>query len=843
MTILRLSSLALRNLGTRKTRTFLTTLGVVLGVAVILATSVTNRSTIFAFRDMIDSITGKADFWINGASAAGFDVDRLEEVRHVRGVAFAVPGIAKPSTLLAGKYRQFVQVAGIDPKIDRRLRHYRLASGRFLRRDESAVLVPARLAREKKFKVGDKVTLSANAGHRFSVVGLLKDEGAGRFMGGNVIFIPLPRAQDIFNLKGRLTYIDVRAKTGSRPKAVADRVARRLGDSFIVEQPEKRVEAISQMLRSLQVGLSFFGTIAMFVGGFLVFNTFTMVVVEQTRELGMLRSLGAGRRQIAGMVLAQAGVVGVIGSLLGVAAGVGLAKVLIRYMSATVQMPVESISVPPLGVAGAIAVGLVVTLAAALQPALAAGRISPLAAIRIRAKNPSRRFTTVRLLIGLLGVGAGMAASFLPGNEELGRYAYLAVPIHEGGNFLLLLGAALLSPSLVPRLGWLISMPVRWLFGRTGKLASANLQRNPGRTAATASTVMITLAMLMGVGGMTTSFRQSVARWVDKSLGADVFVSGQSLDSAFSKEFARKLRRVQGVKDLTMIRFVAVRDGNREIIFRAIEPTSYRRFATLQFTKGDKGRAWRELALGDHVFISTVIANKRRLKVGDKLTLKTVKGLKDFKISAVAVDFGGETGDMVIGSRKDLKRYFNLDDAGSFRLKVAAGTTPRAVAARIKKKFKTLNLDIQDINEFKAMVDGRVNSYFAVFNVLIVLAGVVAMISVFNTLMMSILERRREIGVLRALGATRGQIGLMTLLEAFITGAVGGVLGLVVGWFSASDIVNGMNTLTGYDIRFVFPVKITIVAFIIALAFSVLAATYPARRAATLEIGRALQYE
>ncbi|MDP1809067.1 MAG: ABC transporter permease [Actinomycetota bacterium] len=841
---MRLSSLALRNLGTRKARTILTTLGVVLGVAVILAVAITNRSTIDAFRAMIDSITGKADFWVNGPSTAGFSEAKLAEVRRTPGVAVAIPGIARDSTLYAGKRRESVQVAGIDPRVDRKLRYFKLASGRFLKSDEPAALVPADLAGKKKFKLGDKVKLTgAGVKHEFKVIGLLRDEGAGRFMGGNAVFIPLKQAQSIFKLKGRLTYIDAKVKTGVSVKAAVGRVSRRLGESFIVEQPEKRAEAVSQMLKGLQVGLSFFGTIAMFVGGFLVYNTFTMVVVEQTQEMGMVRALGATRGQVVALVLIQAVVLGIIGSVLGVGAGVALAKVLMSYVSKTVELPVESISVPVLGLAGAVGVGLLVTLLAALQPALAAGRVSPLAAIRIRAKKSSKALAVLRVTVGCLGVTAGVAASFLPGPEGLGRYAYLSVSIHEGGTFLLLLGAALLSPSLAKPLGYIFAAPIRLLFGQTGKLAAANLTRNPGRTAATASAVMITLAMLMSVAGMTTSFKRSVDRWVDKSLGADVFVSGRSSDATYSKRFADKLRRVKGVKDLTMIRFVPVREGAREVLFRAIEPTSYRRFATLQFAKGDKRRAWLDLARGDHVFISTVMANKRGLKVGDKITLTTVKGRRNFTISAIAVDFGGEMGDMIVGSRKDMKKYFHLDDAGGFRLKVAAGVRPRTVADRIKKKYKSMDLDVQDIQEFKTMVDGRVTNSFAVFNVLIVLAAVVAMISVFNSLMMNILERRRELGILRAVGATRGQIGLMNLLEAFITGGIGGILGLAVGAVSARDTVNGMNTLTGYDISFIFPGKIAAIALLIALVFSVLAAAYPARRAATLEIGRALQYE
>lgn len=840
----RLSSLAWRNLGTRKARTFLTVLGVALGVAVILATAIANQSTIQAFQVMIDAITGKADFWINSSSSTGFDQKRLADVAATPGVAVANPGIARGSVLRFGRRHPQIQVAGIDPYLDRRLRRYRLASGRFLRPSEFGVLTTERFARDNGAGLGDRISLSG-AGHRWrlKIVGLLRNEGAGRFMAGKIVFVPLKTAQKIFDMPNRLTYIDAKADEGRSLTAVADKIGRKLGDGFVIEQPEKRVEAITQMLKGLRVGLTFFGAIAMFVGGFLVYNTFAMVVLEQTRELGTLRSLGAARRQITGLVLAQAAGVGLVGSMIGVGAGVWLARFLLRYVSKTVDLAIDELAIPPIGLGLAFLIGVAVTLASAMQPAMLAGSVSPLAAIKIHAKARSKRAAALRVTLGLAGLGAGVAVSLLPGENGLGNYAYLAVPLHSGGNFVYFLGAALLSPSLVGPLGALFSLPVRLFFGQTGKLAAANLRRNPGRTAATVSAIMITMAMLMSVGGMTSSFKKSVDRWVDKSLGADVFVSGRSSDVSFNKDFGVKLRRIKGVRDMTTIRFIMVREAGRRVVWRSIDPRSFQRFASLQFAEGDNRRAWKLLSRGRHVFISTVMANKRRLKVGDRITLATIKGPKKFKVAAVTVDFGGEMGDLIIGRRRDTKEYFGVDDVSTFRIKTGAGVRPRVVADRIRKKYNRLDLEVQDIQEFKDMADNQVNNSFAVFNVLIILAAIVAMISVFNTLMMSILERQREVGLLRAVGATRGQIGLMTVLEAFITGAVGIFLGLIVGGYASSDIVTGMKNLTGYEVGYVFPLDMTSAAVAIGLIFSVAAAVYPARRAASTEIGEALQYE
>ena len=815
-----------------------------LGVAVILATTIANRSTIQAFGDMIDSITGKADFWINGASPAGFSENKLSLVRRVDGVEQANPGISRGSMLRKGRRRETVQVAGIDPRVDRKLRQFKLADGRFIEKDEFTVLVPVRLAKKNKINVGDRVTLAGpELSRRFTVSGLLKEEGAGRFSSGRAVFIPLGAAQRIFGMEGKINYIDAKAEPGRSAKRVADRISKRLGSSFVVERPENRVDAISQMLRGLTVGLSFFGTIALFVGAFLVYNTFAMVVVEQTQELGMLRSLGGSRGQIVLLILIQAGIIGIFGSILGVGAGITLAKLLLQYMAQTVQMPIETLSIPYGGLIWAVLIGIIVTLAAAVQPALLAGRITPLAAIRVHARQSSKKGTLFRLIASFLAIGFAVTVSFLPDAEGLGRYGSWAVPLHEAGAFMFLLGAALIVPSLVGPLGYLFSLPIRALFGENGKIASANLRKNPGRTAATVSAVMITLAMLISVGGMVGSFRESVDSWVDKSLGADVFVSGGTLSASFKKEFANELKRVKGVADLTMIKVFPVRLDRERVMFRAIEPKSVRRFAKFQFTSGGKNKAWRELSRPRRIFISTVLSHKRHLEVGDKVALTTVQGRKVFHVAAVVVDFGGDMGDLMIGTRRDMKTYFNLDDVGAFRIKVDQGVAPHTVAKRINKKFKDRNLDIEDIQVFKDRVNGQVNKSFAVFNVLILLAAVVAVISVFNTLTMSILERRREIGVLRAVGATRGQIALMTLIEAFITGAIGVLVGLLVGGYISRDIVNGMNLLTGYDIDFTFPINTAVWAAVLGLVVATVAAVYPARRAAMYQIAEAIQHE
>lgn len=841
-TIRRLSSLTLRNLRNRKARNALTAVGIILGVAVILGISITNLSTVAAFKDTIDSITGRADFWINAPSAAGFNESRLGQVSRVKGIAIATPGISHFSRLIKGKDNPDLQIVGIDPSVDRRLRDYQVSAGRFLsRRDQHAVLLVDKFAQNHGLKLHDRIVLATDHGFvKFKIVGLIANQGVGRFVGGEVAFMPLKTTQSEYDLPGMLTYIDAQADARSNLKTIQRRLRNVLGNSFIIEQPEKRTEALSQTLKALQIGLSFFSAVALFVGGFLIFNTLSMVVVERTRELGMLRSLGATRVQIGRQILAESALIGAFGSLFGVLLGMGLAKGLLYFMSQTIHSRIAVFKVPILGLATSVGVGIIVSLVAAMQPALAASRISPVEAIRSPGRRNRKATGPLMAIIAIAILAAGFTASFRP-------QLFGSTPgslLGQAGAFLMMLGAALLTPALVRPLAALFRLPLALFMQNEGRLAADNLGRVRGRSAATVSAIMISLAMLMSVGGMNESFKASVNRWVDRSIGADVLVSGQPNDLSIDKSFIAKLQKVPGVKIVSPIRFIAVRSGNDWITWRAIDPVTFRKLASLQFTKGNTNTAWRQLRQNGSVFISTVLANRLHAKPGDRLTIRTNQGDHKFKIAGVTVEFGGEMGDVAIGTRADMKHFFGLDDANAFRIKVNANVRPALVAQRIKNRFgRQLSLDIQDDQQFRSMINDQINVSFAAFNVIILIAVIVAAIGIVNTLMMNILERRREIGILRAIGGSRWQIRRMILAEAMITGAIGFTLGMVLGTYMSANIVQGMHTLTGYDVTFVFPGRVVWMSALIALVFTTFVALLPAQLAARTKIVEAVQYE
>lgn len=826
----------------KKTRYTLTTIGIILGVAVILGISITNLSTVAAFKDTIDAITGKADILINPPTTAGFSDKLLDQVRQTAGVEIANPGISRGSQVLNLKHKPPLEVVGIDPMVDRQLRDYTVKPGRFLKsNDKNVILLGGSFADDHNLKIKDQVILATNKGkRRFKIIGILTEAGAGRFVGGNVAFMPLKTAQAEFNLKGRLSYIDAKIEPRAHAKNVKQRLRRKLGADIIIEEPEKRVEAMNQSLKSLRVGLSFFSAIALFVGGFLIFNTFSMVIVERVVEFGMLRSIGAGRTQIIRLVLEEVLIIGVVGSVLGVALGVGLAKGLLYFMSNTIDMKIAVFKVPIVGLAVSIAIGIIVSLVAAVQPALAAGRISPLQAIRTEARAAQSRLSFRLTATALIALSAGGVVSMAPNllGQEPGSL------VNQAGALLLLLGAALLTPALVKPAAARLRRPAGLFVGIEGRLATDNLGRSRGQTAATVSAVMISLAMLISVGGLTTSFKDSINRWVERSIGADIFVSGQPSDLSFKHSLTKQISKVPGVKLVSPVRFFRVRSGNNWYTWRAIEPETFQKLAQLQFAEGDKKSAWRRLVESDNIFISTVLANRLRLKVGDKLSIKTNHGRHDFNVAAVTIDFGGDSGDVIIGNRKAMKKYFNLTDVNSFRVKVKAGVKPRTITNRIKRRFqRRYSLLIQDNQEFKARINRQITTTFSAFNIIILIAVFVAAIGIINTLMMNIMQRQREIGVLRAIGASKRQIRIIIIVEAAITGLMGFILGLALGIYLSLTMVSSMHALTGYEISYVFPWSTAFISGSIAVVFSTAAAVIPARVAADTNIVEAVQYE
>ncbi|MBM3143856.1 MAG: ABC transporter permease [Chloroflexi bacterium] len=859
--------LALRNMRTRIGRTLLTLMGIVLGVAVVLAIQITNQSTLDSINQVFDRAAGQADLLVVPALGGQDKLDEalLPQTQALDKVQTAAPSI-QVYTILAMDAESWqidftvtgisagnsLQIYGIDPILDPQVRVYEIEVGRLPKPEAYETVIPASYAEEKGLKLGDDlVVLTSGETERFEIVGLLAEEGVALLNDGVVALAPLTVVQDIFDHGGELDEIALRLIPGLRnsPAALEEYKAtleQRLDNEGRVIYPAARGELVSSMLATYQQGLSFFSLIAIFVGAFLIYNTFTMTIVERTREIGMLRAIGMNRFRVIGMVLAEALTLSVVGSLIGLAAGVGLARGLMGMMGVFVNTGEQVLTITSQGLTQSLSVGVGVTLAASLLPAVQAARISPIAALRVRAHSTE----SVRPIIWI----SGMALLFV-GWAMIYRIDWrpaLQFPMGSGAILLIMLGATLTVPVVVALLEGVTRPLASALYGNEGSIGSSNVRRSVGRTALTVASLMVALAMIIGVGSLAYAFEVDMGAWIDTALGGDLYVRSPLV---MRETFGRQLANIPGVEAVTPSRYLFVRiaaemippDSQEDdtIYFVAIDPMSYRQVADMEFAvdQGDPDECWARLAQGGAVFISTVIADRFDLRQGDSLRLVTRRGEQEFTIAAVVVDFTGQ-GYIVHGTYDDMARWFAESGVDRFTLGIAPGFSIDAVADEIESRFKSRrNINTQTTEEFKTHITGLMTQSFQMFDILNFIGVIIGALGVINTLTMNVIERQREIGALRSLGMIRHQVLRMVLAEALTLGAMGGIYGLIFGYVIAQIMIWAMNVMNGYDLVYVHNPQPYLIGTLIALAIAQGAALFPARRAARVNIVEAIKHE
>lgn len=856
-------SLALRSLRARPSRTLLTTFGIVLGVSVIVAISITNAGTLESIERLFGAASGKANLVITSATSSGDPIrqDVTERARSVPGVAEALPTLHL-TTLLAddvganeigmslfGAVSGGLQIYGIDPAHDHAVREYQLVAGRFLLPDPDAqeIVLVKEYAEEKQIDVGRDVRILTPTGvERLRVVGLIAKAGPGQLNNGAFGVMPLRAAQTLFDRAGELDQIEIVAipqlANSDGLETLRSELQTRLTEKYRVIYPAMQGKRVTQMLNTYQLGLNFFSVIALFVGAFLTYNAFSMTVVERTREIGMLRTIGMTQAQLLRQILGEALVLGILGATLGVALGIVLAQGLVRLMELLVNQPVTTSRVPLDGLILGLGVGLGVTVVAALIPAWQASRISPLEALRIRGRMREGWLVQQGWRIGLaLIVVSALAFYFNPLPPAL-RASVGSIAV-----FTLFVGAALLIPLSVSIWERMAGPLLRHLYGNEGQLGARNTERSRIRTALTVAALMIGVAMILGIRSLTEAFQHDIGDWINVYIGGDLYVySTMPLDAGFGS----RLESVPGVLAAAPVRYLeterVMADGSGDpLALMAVDPASYRRVTSFVFSakQGDPGRLMDRLAQGEGIFISSVVSEKYGIAQGDSIRLETRRGEHDFPVIAVVVDFFNQ-GQVIQASWRDMQRYFGADDASSFMLKLAPGESPDMVKTRIDDLYgKSRHLTIQVNHTLKTSALELTRQAFTLFDVLALIAVIVAGLGVVNTMMMNVLERTHEIGMLRSMGMTRLQVVKMVLAEAGLMGLLGGAFGLTFGLFLSQLFLVAITQVQGYTLEYVLPVQGIFVSVLIALVVSQLAGLLPARRAAGVEIIESIRFE
>jgi putative ABC transport system permease protein len=719
-------------------------------------------------------------------------------------------------------------------------------------RDGRELVVEDDWAGDHGIAVGDRVPVATGGGRAsLRVVGTFEFEGGTSFPGPGLSAMPLRSARALMGVPTGFTSVNVRATDRSQAGELRRDLRAELGPGLKVQSPDQLGEDFEGQVEAFNVVLYFFSGVALFVGCFLILNSFNMTVLQRTREIGMLRALGAGRGLIVRTLLVEALALGVIGAVLGLGLGLGLALGLIELMRG-LELPVADLTISPGAALTAVVAGVLATAVGAFYPAWRAGRMAPIRAV-LGAQQSTGRPSVYRAAVGLalLLPGLVLGGSFWFGGA--GSTSTLAAVGGIGLTMAMFVGMVLLSPFVIMPLIRLLSVPFRILIPAGGRLAADSVRANAARTSATAAALMIGLAVVVTNAGMSGSFLSTIDSQIDSAFTRDFTVTpiGTALEDAGEQTVPASLRRRIGrlpqTGVATPLRSVLVDLpglGRAEPgLVVGIDPERYGRVDETPIEGRSRDQALAEMGDGG-VIVGKLYADKADLAVGDRVRLRGPDGTRQVPIVGV-LDAVGEFGGMTMQISLAVMRHVYGVTADAQLAVTARSADSRPVLERtinglIRRDYP--NLELLSSAELKQSIEDDVEQQFAMFNAILVIAVIVSLLGVINTLAMSVMQRTREIGVLRALGSSRWQVRRTILDESLLITLAGGLVGIAFGALTSWAWVQSLGAVLP-GIAYRFPIETSLLVAAAAIGLGAIAAVIPARRAARLSVIGALSYE
>lgn len=841
---------AWRSLAARPARTLLTTTGVALGVAVLVAALGVTGGLDASIDRTVASLTGRAQLRIGAFVEPGLSAATLARVEAVPGVALTAPATERRTFLVPTAARPMpgdpVTVLGIDPMREPRVRDLPLARGAPLATvDERSVLVSERFAVDEGVRLGDELAiLGAGEPLRVRVVGVLAGDGPVFGTGPRTLVAPIATAALLTVPDGAkppkssridgLARIDVVLAAGADAAGVQAAMERSLvGEPYVLTVPREVADAMRASTRDLRETMALLAAVTMFGAAFLILNTLGMTVVERVRELGLLRANGATRRQVTRVIVAQALLIGLFGSLLGIALGTVMGALLgagIRASGAVaLEPPAFDGNVLWLGLGA----GLLTTVVAAIEPARRAASVSPVTALRVRGDPAPAARARVGWLVAVVVVVAVLSSLTLP-DGPLGAGRLFAV-------YGVLLAAALATPLLLAPLGRLAGMPFGVPFRLEERLARAAIARDRSRTALTVGALVVGLAMVVGLGVVAANARITATAWVAQVVPGDEILTAVAPVAVGEDDLVAELRAIGGVALATPIAsfdlaFRGIRLGATAVVGADLE-----RDGRLAFTAGDRTAALAALDAGGAAILPRSRAVALGLGLGDTIAVPGRDGLVELDVVGVVEHtFPGRTGETVLVGWPDASERFAVAGADAIAVRYAPGAADRAGPA-VTELARQRALTPAPVTAVEGAVGAALDRVFGLFDLLAIAAVVVAALGIVNTLSMDVLERVRELGVLRAAGMSRRQAWRSVIVEAGILGVIGGIVGVVAGLAIGLVLVATSGAPLGAGVAVPWPTIAGVV--VAAVAIAMLAAWYPARTAARRPIVRAVRVE
>ena len=818
-------------------QTGLAVIGVAVGVAVVVAVDLANGSALRAFDLASEAIIGRATHQVVGDST-GLPEELYRRLRVEHGVRPSAP-VIEGLVAVAERPQLRLRLLGLDPFAEREFRGYVAGGPRgefdldlFLTRP-GAVLLGTRTAGELGLAIGERFGLEV-AGRRTDALlaGLLQPGGGIQPEAlAELVVADLATAQETLGLGGRLSRIDLILPGGDAGRRAEERIAALLPPGVRLQPAAARSRAATQMTRAFRLNLTSLSLLALLCGGFLIYNTIAFGVVRRRRLLGVLRCLGTGRRRLLALILGESLLIGLAGSLLGAAAGQALGRRLLGLVTQTVNdlyfaVTVRSVEVGPETWAKALLLGLGISALAALAPAAEAMSVPPRTAL-------ARSELESRLHRALPWVSAGGIVLALVGLLVL--WPSWGLVAGFAGMFAVLLGAASLTPAAAVAGGRLLAWPAGRLFGQLGRIATRGLETALSRTAVAVAALSMAVAVTVGVDLMIRSFRDTVVSWLEASLPADLYISLYSTPGrrftaheTFPTEVVDRLRGLDGVARLNSLRHLELTTESGPLRALAID-LDERSYGAIVLRQGRPEEAWPAFQAGEAIFASEPLATRRGLAAGSELALPTPAGELRMPVAGIYADYASDQGAIMI-SRALYDRGWGDEAVTAISLHAGDGVELAGLAEEVRAAVAAVPgatvRSSRGLREESLEVFDRT---FLITDVLRLLAVVVALVGVLSALMALQLDRARELGVLRALGMTPGQLWAVVGSQTAVLGLIAGLLAAPLGWVMSLIMVRVINLRSfGWTIELRTEPGPFLAAVALAVGAAAVAGLYPA---------------
>ncbi len=833
-------------------RSVLTTTGIMLGVAVFVGMHTANRAVLRALYRTVDRIAGATQLQVS-TGETGFDEAVLEQVQAVPQVRVAVPVIeAVVDTGLAGQGS--LLILAVDFTGDRSLRDYDFDSGEeavvddplvFLAQPDS-LIVTREFAGRNRLDVNSRIPLQTMAGEKlFTVRGIMKSGGLAAAFGGNLAVMDVYAAQMVFGRGRRFDRIDVALQDAVTLDDGRAAIEKALGPGFQVEAPASRGQQFESVARVYGISMSMTSVFALVIGLFIIYNSFSIAVTQRRGEIGILRALGATQGQVRRLFLGESAVAGLFGSLAGLLLGNLLAKAMTGYISTLFEgvygmtERADEVNADPSVMALAVAMGLATSVVAGFIPAASASRVDPVQALQkgkyqvlSAGENRLRR---------LAAVGAAVAAVVLS--------AFASSPVMFYAGFILaVLASLLLTPALALWLARALRPALKRLRPVEGALAADSLIQSPRRTSGTVAALMLSLSLVIALGGLARASYVSIMDWVATALNPELFVTptGSLINRQFRfpGSMGDGLRAVAGIDEVQAVRSARITFRQKPVTLVVLSMDRWYARARREAVEGNTEEMYRKAAGGEGIVVADTLAGLYGLSVGSMIELPAPKGILRLPVVGVVGDWSDQAGAIFLDWALYTK-YWNDDTVTTFRVYLKEGASVEEVKKAILAKYAGVSrLFVLTNPEVRRYISGLTDQWMGLAYSQIVVAILVAILGIVNTLTVSIIDRRRELGVLQAVGALRSQLRHTVWMEALTIALVGLVLGLGLGAISLQYVLEmSHRDITGVLLPYRYPFHIAAILVPVMLAAAFAAALWPAEAAARGSLVQALEYE